>query len=61
MRIDWLKRVAIAILALVLAAATGAVLVACASLPRRDGEAGVPRLSAPLAVDLDSRAVPRIH
>jgi len=61
MRIDWLKWFALAILALILAVATGALLVARASLPRRDGEAAVPRLSAPLAVDLDARAVPRIH
>jgi penicillin G amidase len=60
MRIDWLKWFALAILALVLAAAT-AVLVARVSLPRREGEAVVPRLSAPLAIDLDARAVPRIH
>ena len=60
MRIDWLKWFALVILALLLAAAT-AVLVARASLPRREGEAVVPRLSAPLAIDLDARAVPRIH
>ena len=61
MRIDWLKWFALAILALVLVAATGALLVARASLPRRNGEAAVARLSAPLAIDLDARAVPRIH
>ena len=61
MRIDWLKWFALAILALLLVAATGALLVGRASLPRRDGEAAVARLSAPLAIDLDARAVPRIH
>jgi penicillin amidase len=61
MRIDWLKWLALALLAAILAAATGAVLVARASLPRRDGEAAIPRLSAPLGVDLDAHAVPRIH
>ena len=61
MRIDWLKWFALAILALLLVAATGALLVARASLPRRDGEAAIARLSAPLAIDLDARAVPRIH
>jgi penicillin amidase len=61
MRIDWLKWLALALLAVILALVTGGVLVARASLPRRDGEAAILSLSAPLAVDLDRHAVPRIH
>ena len=61
MRIDWLKWLALALLAAILALVTGVVLVARESLPRRDGEAAIPSLSAPLAVDLDGHAVPRIH
>jgi penicillin G amidase len=61
MRIDWLKWLALALVAVVLALVTGVVLVARASLPRRDGEAAIPSLSAPLVVDLDAHAVPRIH
>jgi penicillin amidase len=61
MRIDWLKWFALALLGAILAGATGAWLVARASLPRRDGEAAIPRLGAPLGIELDAHAVPRIH
>ena len=61
MRIDWLKWLALSLLAVILAVGTGVVIVARASLPRRDGEAAIPRLAAPLAIDLDAHAVPRIH
>jgi len=61
MRIDWLKWLALGFLAAILVLAFGAYLLARASLPRRGGEAAIPRLSAPLAIELDAHAVPRIH
>ena len=61
MRIDWLKWFALGLLAAVLVLVAGAYLVARASLPRRSGEAAVPHLTAPLAIELDAHAVPRIH
>ena len=61
MRIDWLKWFAAGLLTAILLLAGGAYLLARASLPRRSGEAVVPHLSSPLAVELDARAVPRIH
>jgi len=61
MRIDWLKWLALGLLAAILVLAAAAYLVARASLPRRGGEAVVPQLTAPLSIELDARAVPRIH
>jgi penicillin amidase len=61
MRIDSLKWLALGLLAAMLVLAVGAYLVARASLPRRSGEATLPHLGAPAAIELDARAVPRIH
>ncbi|HUL80961.1 MAG TPA: penicillin acylase family protein [Gammaproteobacteria bacterium] len=61
MRIDWLKWLALGLLAAILVLAAAAYLVARASLPRRSGQAVVPHLRSPLAIELDARAVPRIH
>ena len=61
MRIDWLKWLALALAASILVLAAGAYLAVRASLPRRGGEAAVAHLTSPLAIELDARAVPRIH
>lgn len=61
MRIDLLKRAAVTLLGVIVALAAAAYLVVAAALPRRDGEARVAGLSAPLTVELDARAVPRLQ
>ena len=61
MRIDWLKWFALGLFAAIVVIVAGAYFVARASLPRRSGDAAVPHLRAPLAIELDAHAVPRIH
>ncbi|HEX6995980.1 MAG TPA: penicillin acylase family protein [Gammaproteobacteria bacterium] len=45
----------------IVAAAAALAAMSTASLPRRDGEAFVPGLSAPVTVELDAAAIPRIR
>jgi penicillin amidase len=60
MRSDWIKWCAAALACALLLLATVAYLGVRASLPRRAGEAKVAGLSAPLDIELDVRAIPRI-
>ncbi|HET8696486.1 MAG TPA: penicillin acylase family protein, partial [Gammaproteobacteria bacterium] len=55
------KRSAWGLAAVLLAAAAGAYALVWAALPRRSGEAHVAGLTAPVAVELDAHAIPRIH
>jgi penicillin amidase len=55
------KRCAWGLAAVVLAAAAGAYAVVWAALPRRSGEAHVAGLAAPVAIELDAHAIPRIQ
>jgi penicillin amidase len=50
-----------AVVGLVLALAVTAYAFLAASLPRRTGQAPVPGLTAPVAVALDSRAIPKVR
>lgn len=61
MRIDSLKWLTLGLVAAMLALIAGAYLVARSSLPRRSGEAAIAHLRAPATIELDARAVPRIH
>jgi penicillin amidase len=61
MRIDWIKWCVLAIAGTILVLAASSYLVVRAALPRRDGQALLPALTAPLAIELDARAVPRIR
>ncbi|MDX1561277.1 MAG: penicillin acylase family protein [Gammaproteobacteria bacterium] len=46
---------------LVTAAAAGAYFAVSASLPRESGQASIPSLGAPVNVELDAKAIPRIR
>lgn len=54
-------RVAVSAAAALAAAVAAVLLTLSASLPRRGGDAAVPRLEAPVRIELDERAVPRIR
>jgi penicillin G amidase len=60
-RFDVAKRLAAAVLGVLLTLVLGAYAVVAASLPRRSGEAAVPGLTAAVPIDLDARAIPTIH
>jgi penicillin amidase len=60
MRSDWIKWCAAALIGTLLVLVGVAYFGLRASLPRRAGEAQVAGLSAPLAIELDAHAVPRI-
>src|SRR5690606_37462581 len=59
-RMTWKGILVSAAVAAVAAASAGAIALT-ASLPRRDGAAAVPGLSASVVIELDAAAVPRIH
>jgi penicillin amidase len=61
MRIDWIKWCTAALAGTILVLVASAYLVVRAALPRREGHAELPTLEAPLAIELDGRAVPRIR
>jgi len=55
------KRVLWSAAGAVVLAAVALAIALTASLPRREGEARVPRLSAPVTIELDAAATPRIR
>jgi penicillin amidase len=61
MRIDLRKWGIAAVVSTVLVLAATAYAVLAAALPRREGEAAVTTLSAPVEMELDARAIPRIR
>jgi penicillin amidase len=60
MPFDRAKRVSFGVLGSLLLVGGGAYAVVAASLPRRAGEAPVAGLKAPLTIELDARAIPRV-
>jgi penicillin amidase len=61
MRIDRIKWCAFAGAGTILVLTAAAYLTVRAALPRRDGEVALAGLTAPLAIELDERAIPRIR
>jgi len=61
MRIDWIKWCAFAVAGTIVVLVAAAYLTLRAALARHTGEAALPGLTAPLQIELDERAIPRIH
>ena len=61
MRIDRIKWCIFAVVGTIVVLTSAAYLTVRAALPRRSGEAVLAGLTAPLEIELDARAVPRIR
>lgn len=60
-RIDLAKWCSAGVAGTIVVLAAAAYLIVAAALPRRDGEASVPGLGAPVTIELDAHAIPRIR
>ncbi|HZF28616.1 MAG TPA: penicillin acylase family protein [Gammaproteobacteria bacterium] len=60
-RSDLAKWCTVGVAGTILVLVVGAYAIVSAALPRRSGEARVAGLAAPLAIELDAHAIPRIH
>jgi penicillin amidase len=61
MRIDWVKWCIVAVAGTILVLAAVAYLTVRAALPRRSGEVTLAGLAAPIEIELDDHAIPRIR